>query len=1083
MMKAQKQLPKLLKEAPEGALEQLDDQELKLLYQGAPMELLLKPMKSNSRPYRKYIAQLGKLDRRSPNVKKKMIPFAVELYRNGNKSYQSLAKASLGSLLFAVEKGLAHNLSPDPADWKKLQGYNASTMADFLEKVFAFYRKDHYKITLEGFWLGLKILEIPYPVGPQKKVVLLLDKKEKEAAAAKAEPAKKEPGKEPAREPAKPEPAEPEAQKDDKGRDARNKNNKKENKKDRNRRREAQNHKKDEAPQEPVTEKEPEAKPEPKPDLGPEPIKTKKAPAKARTELSKEKAESGRNHPAPGKTQPAPEPAPVEPEPAAPAPAVQNPAPAAEAPEPAEPAAPASQTIVGRINIVDSFYNFTPMGVWNEGQYRALSPEEIDALIPRAEQYKNINLWYSLHSDQKFMEEHFHENDIVFLDLSSDDLVENKDSQGNLRSTAYRVFCIDALKAGKLRFPYEEGLYALVEEKQLLDPLATDTVLRLQEPNLFVGQQLLLHLENGWIAGPYEVQRNVRFGFYLESDVPENQYLLTACPPEAWQAETFYPAEGTWASRQEKTEWVFYHRLAGTQSQLVDLATDEVLVRSLVNCCRVEDGDLVKPADLKAFLQREEDRLFTGLPTAIRKQRLDRLEAILEGDDTARDSYKAVGDFLYQHLLENLNKRWSQDFITALVERVPDLWQQLGSAKNLSSRNRRAIAQVQERQARLAQPQSEEELAQRINALPAAGSNNRKCLDYLVEAIQKERPQYSRNLIMNLLLCTTQGFLTVFSGAPGSGKTSFCNLLGKVLGLTQFDRKIGDQDFMSTTNRYIPVSVERGWTSKRDLIGYYNPLNKTFEESNRDVYDGLRLLDWEKRHGVRQYPYYILLDEANLSPMEYYWADFMNVCDDWNEEHTINLGHNHRFQLPETLHFLATINNDHTTETLSPRLIDRAWIITLPHTDFVPEVGRGLGTGEIQQISWPQLKSLFDVAPRESCALTSVEQNVYDRVKARLAEQNIYLSMRIELAIHRYWRAASRLMEPDDHIRPGIIALDFAVAQKILPKLSGNGADYEKWLVQFRDDCASNKLVQSAALLDQILEWGNRRMKFFQFFH
>lgn len=58
-MKAQKQRPVLLKEAPEGALEQLDDQELKLLYQSAPMELLLKPMKSNSRPYRKYIAQLA----------------------------------------------------------------------------------------------------------------------------------------------------------------------------------------------------------------------------------------------------------------------------------------------------------------------------------------------------------------------------------------------------------------------------------------------------------------------------------------------------------------------------------------------------------------------------------------------------------------------------------------------------------------------------------------------------------------------------------------------------------------------------------------------------------------------------------------------------------------------------------------------------------------------------------------------------------------------------------------------------------------------------------------------------------------
>lgn len=725
----------------------------------------------------------------------------------------------------------------------------------------------------------------------------------------------------------------------------------------------------------------------------------------------------------------------------------------------------------------------SPHGVWEQGTYRALTPEEIDGLIPRAEQYKNINLWYSLHSDQKYMEEHFHENDIVFLDLGPHSLAENKDSQGNLRSTAYRVFCIDALKNGRLRFPYEEGIYELVPESRLLDPLSMDTVLRLQEPGLFAGKQLLLQLRDGWIAGPYEVQKNIRFGCFIQSDVPENQYLLTACPPEAWQKVTFFPAEGTWASRQEKTEWVFWHRVPGSPSQLVDRVPDEVLVRSLVKSVQVEEGDLVKPAVLKSFLEREKTRLFTDLPSGIRKGRLERLEAILEGDEAAREDYAQVSAFLYRQLLDNGDKRWSQDFITRLLERYPDIWQELGSAKGLPSRTRKALAQAEQRKIRQAQPRSLEELGERINGLPASGTSSRKALDYLVTAIQKERPQYSRNLILNLLICTHQGFLTVFSGAPGSGKTSFCNLLGKVLGLTQFDRKTGPQDIMSTANRYVPVSVERGWTSKRDLIGYYNPLTRTFEESNREVYDGLRLLDWEKTHGVRQYPYYILLDEANLSPMEYYWADFMNVCDDWDGEHTLSLGHNHRFQLPETLHFLATINNDHTTETLSPRLIDRAWIVTLPHSDVVPEIQPGLSQGEIQLLSWSQLKSLFDVAHRESCQLTGVEQNVYDRIRARLAEQNIYLSMRIELAIRRYWKVASRLMEPEDHIRPGIIALDWAVAQKILPKLSGNGAEYEKWLIQFRDDCAGNRMVQSAALLDQILQWGNRRMKFFQFFH
>ena len=1052
--------PQKLQKTQEAALpvdlntstaDKVQEHYLQMLFETTPVEELLKPMKGNSRKYRKYIIQLGKLDKRSPRVREKIVPFAVELYQEGDRIYQDIAAFTFQTFLGQVCRNLQQIVGKDPENIKKISKYSPEAMADLLLKYGRICQKKKEPFRPNALWMVLEMAEMPYPEGKQHQAEALLKKKEKEAREAR-------------------ETKEPKETKNSKG-----------------------------------TKGEREAKEIREPEIPAEEAPEEPAARKNRDSRTRDKAVRNRN--GRGKKnavlEPAPEEAPAEAmAPAVPEPqatfaaldpaqvpeAAMVPAGPASAPESADDGQEASEekpftTYVGRINIVDSFYNFTPMGIWQDEAYRALSGEEIDALIPRAEQYKNINLWYSLHSDQKYMEDHFHENDIIFLEISPETLVENKDNQGNLRSTAYRVFCIDALKEGHLQYPFEKGLYTVVPEKRLLDPISKDTVLRLQEENLFAGEQILIQLENGWIAGPYEVQKNNRFGFFVESEVPANQYLLTACPPETWQKVVFSPAEGTWASRQEKTEWTFYHRLPGTASQLVDMAPDEVLLRSLVKSAQVDSGDMVKPETLKNFLEREQDQLFSNLPSAIRQQRIQRLEAILEEDKAARKGYEEVGDFLYQHLLDNVNKRWGQDFISALLERYPDIWQELGNAKGVSARNRKALALVQERQTRQAPPQTEEELAERINGIPASGSNNRKCLEYLITSIQKERPQYSRNLILNLLICATQGFLTVFSGSPGSGKTSFCNLLGKVLGLTQFERKIGPQDFMSTTNRYIPVSVERGWTSKRDLIGYYNPLTKAFEESNRDVYDGLRLLDWEKRHGIRQYPYYILLDEANLSPMEYYWADFMNVCDDWNEEHTINLGHNHRFQLPETLHFLATINNDHTTETLSPRLIDRAWIVTLPHTEFVPEVDGGLGNGEIQQVSWQQLKSLFDVAPRESCQLTSVEQNVYDRVKARLAEQNIYLSMRIELALHRYWRVASRLMEPEDHIRPGVIALDYAVAQKVLPKLSGNGAEFEKWLIQFRDDCASNRMIQSAALLEQILEWGNRRMKFFQFFH
>ena len=79
-----------------------------------------------------------------------------------------------------------------------------------------------------------------------------------------------------------------------------------------------------------------------------------------------------------------------------------------------------------------------------------------------------------------------------------------------------------------------------------------------------------------------------------------------------------------------------------------------------------------------------------------------------------------------------------------------------------------------------------------------------------------------------------------------------------------------------------------------------------------------------------KYPFIILLDEANLSPVEYYWADFMNACDSDSATKYLELGKGFELKVPQTLRFVATINNDHTTEILSPRLLDRAFIISLP---------------------------------------------------------------------------------------------------------------------------------------------------------
>ncbi len=376
-----------------------------------------------------------------------------------------------------------------------------------------------------------------------------------------------------------------------------------------------------------------------------------------------------------------------------------------------------------------------------------------------------------------------------------------------------------------------------------------------------------------------------------------------------------------------------------------------------------------------------------------------------------------------------------------------------------------------------------EAMVDAMSRIQASDLSENDLIEYLVNMIQISRPHYSRNMIINLMICTTQGMLTVFAGPPGCGKTSICNIISKVLG-TRDQKNIEIDGVSVKPNRFVQVSVERGWTSKRDFIGYYNPLTKTFEENNHEVFDGLKLLNTEARKGIHGLPYIILLDEANLSPMEYYWADFMNVCDDLESNHSINLGNNNIFEIPETLHFLATINNDHTTETLSPRLIDRAWVVTLPQEkSYIP--GKEIPEDRIETIAWENLKNLFAEYEEEELEFSSDIQIVYDEIKKKLSDIGPALSIRTDKLIRRYCAVASRLMEDNTEVAYSseIIALDYAISQKVLPKISGNGDDFEIWLTEFRDYAKKNYLNNSAAILNRILENGKRQMKFFQFFN
>ena len=110
-------------------------------------------------------------------------------------------------------------------------------------------------------------------------------------------------------------------------------------------------------------------------------------------------------------------------------------------------------------------------------------------------------------------------------------------------------------------------------------------------------------------------------------------------------------------------------------------------------------------------------------------------------------------------------------------------------------------------------------------------TDSMNCVDIIKRVTEfvhdKAHRDVTFNDVANYLICITQGFITTFAGEPGTGKTSLCNILAKALGLVA----------NAPQRRFVDISVERGWSSHKDFIGYYNPLSKKMERSNGEVFN------------------------------------------------------------------------------------------------------------------------------------------------------------------------------------------------------------------------------------------------------
>lgn len=351
-----------------------------------------------------------------------------------------------------------------------------------------------------------------------------------------------------------------------------------------------------------------------------------------------------------------------------------------------------------------------------------------------------------------------------------------------------------------------------------------------------------------------------------------------------------------------------------------------------------------------------------------------------------------------------------------------------------------------------------------ISEVTPSSLNDTGLIDYIVNYV-KARREYSRNDIINIYISIAQNFITIFSGEPGTGKTSMCNIVAETLGLLQYGEEL---------NRFVSVSVERGWSSKRDLIGYYNPLTRKYDKSNGKIYDALRVLDVERDKS--EYPFIIMLDEANLSPIEYYWADFMRLTDRSSlNDMYINIGAERELYVPETLKFLATINTDQTTETLSPRLIDRACIIKLPKVE--PRYNAYASSASTEIITWDNFVKAFS----KTAELNPITQKGMKEIYKLFNDYGMSVSPRTQLGIKNYVMAAQEIMEDEPNTLAREKALDFAVVQKLLPKINGYYSVYERFFDSLKQLCKEYNLSMTEDAVMKIIDAQERNMGYCQY--
>ena len=280
---------------------------------------------------------------------------------------------------------------------------------------------------------------------------------------------------------------------------------------------------------------------------------------------------------------------------------------------------------------------------------------------------------------------------------------------------------------------------------------------------------------------------------------------------------------------------------------------------------------------------------------------------------------------------------------------------------------------------------------------------------------------YDINLIRLFISSFASNKLIILEGISGTGKTSLAYAFGSFI-----------------DNETTVASVQPSWRDSTEIFGYFNEFTKKFNETE--------ILEKMYEAEYTDEVYITLLDEMNISRVEYYFAEMLSILElpnkkDWVVELVPNvwpsdpkLLENGKLKIPENMWYIGTINNDDSTFMITDKVYDRAMPIAI---DDKCEAFEAPETESVKT-SYAYLDKLFkDAANNNPVSAEMLE---------KVAQLDRYVIDHFRLAF------GNRIVKQLKEFVPAFIAcggeevagIDYVIAHKILRKFEQLNLAYIK---------------------------------------